>query len=505
MTLRPGVIYGPGGAGPRRASAFRPWGCSSAWAGVGAAADLCRQRADAIAVAALRAPDAPPTAWWTMRCRAAPSISCVPRSRGGLRVRPVPTGHGCSARVCWWPITGVRKASCRGVQPMSCARSTGRSAIRMPPQGPGWQPRVDTREGMARTFATSARPGGRRISVAARPGRLAQARRAGRAVAAVPPQRIGIQPVVIRAHRVDGRMAMTHGGSRTHRVAQRPIAQQAQERLRSARRHRPHQQSGVAVADDFRVPATSLATTARPAAQASSSAIDRPSVSEGRANTSTQAAAGTSRRAPAKRTRPVMPSAAAWFEGVTFRPMPAGRRATADMPGQRRDLAEQQRWSSTPPGARRMPPQGIGRSPRVLRARSRLTGHGARKRNAVAHRADPSAGARPSRQVVATCAQAGHARGAPSDSRYSRRRRDFCSRPHRCGRYCRVDARAQPGRDRKRGVVAGHEVVAVDDVGPHASAAPRGVTAGGFEAARLRRRSRARRPLRVPSGAQRCR
>ena len=135
VTLRPGVIYGPGSAGPSNRVGISAMGL---FFSLGGRAELpltyVDNCADAIAIAALRAPDGAAYSVVDDDLRPAPP-TCAPTAPAAsactcCRCR---TGHCCSARAHWWPTTAARRGSCRrSSPPTSCARSIAPSAIRTP-------------------------------------------------------------------------------------------------------------------------------------------------------------------------------------------------------------------------------------------------------------------------------------------------------------------------------------------------------------------------------------
>lgn len=159
VTLRPGVIYGPGGAGPSSRVGIAAMGL---FFSLGGRAELpltyVDNCADAIALAALRAPDG---AAYSVVDDALPScaeyLRAYRRSRGRLRVLPVPY---------WALLLGSRvlvayHRHSKGQLPAVFTPYVVRSLYRpfrhsnAALKALGWRPRVDTGEGMARTFATS--------------------------------------------------------------------------------------------------------------------------------------------------------------------------------------------------------------------------------------------------------------------------------------------------------------------------------------------------------------
>lgn len=156
VTLRPGVIYGPGGEGPSSRVGIQAMGL---FFSLGGRAELpltyVGNCADAIAVAALRAPDG---AAYSVVDDALPScadyLRAYRRSRGGLRVLPVPY---------WALLLGSRvlvayHRHSKGQLPAVFTPYVVRSLYRpfrhsnAALKALGWQPRVDTREGMRKTF-----------------------------------------------------------------------------------------------------------------------------------------------------------------------------------------------------------------------------------------------------------------------------------------------------------------------------------------------------------------
>jgi len=156
VTLRPGVIYGPGGEGPSSRVGISAMGL---FFSLGGRAELpltyVENCADAIAVAALRAPDG---AAYSVVDDALPScadyLRAYRRSRGGLRVLPVPY---------WALLLGSRMLVAyhrrsKGQLPAVFTPYVVRSVYRpfrhsnAALKALGWQPRVDTGEGMRKTF-----------------------------------------------------------------------------------------------------------------------------------------------------------------------------------------------------------------------------------------------------------------------------------------------------------------------------------------------------------------
>ncbi|MBJ6978224.1 NAD-dependent epimerase/dehydratase family protein [Luteimonas sp. MC1895] len=160
VTLRPGVIYGPGGAGPSSRVGIQAMGL---FFSLGGRAELpltyVENCADAIAVAALRAPDG---AAYSVVDDALPScadyLRAYRRGRGGLRVLPVPYW----ALLLGSHVLVAYHRRSKGQLPAVFTPYVVRSVYRpfkhsnAALKALGWQPRVDTREGMARTFATLA-------------------------------------------------------------------------------------------------------------------------------------------------------------------------------------------------------------------------------------------------------------------------------------------------------------------------------------------------------------
>lgn len=164
VTLRPGVIYGPGGAGPSSRVGISAMGV---FLSLGGGAELpltyVSNCADAIAIAALRAPDG---AAYSVVDDALPSCSDYLRGyrrrTPGLRVVPVPY---------WALLLGSRALQAyhrwsKGQLPALFTPYVVRSMYRplrhsnAALKALGWQPRVTTAEGMGMTFAALPGPGG---------------------------------------------------------------------------------------------------------------------------------------------------------------------------------------------------------------------------------------------------------------------------------------------------------------------------------------------------------